>query len=651
MALVGAAALFLASPAGAVCSGDEFQVNTFTTDIQWRPAMAADANGNLVVVWESYGQDGDGSGIFGQRFDSNCAPVGSEFQVNTLMTGHQWNPAVAMDADGDFVVVWESREPDYPYHMDVFGQRYDVNGVPQGGEFRVNTMVGLWQFEPTVAMNPDGDFVVAWSKNLGNEVEVFAQRYDANGTPQGSEFQVNTYTLLGQYLPSVAMDASGNFVVVWRSQLSAANEDGIFGQRYDASGIPQGGEFQVNSDATGFVDYPSVAMDADGDFVVVWVNHNEDWSWSPISAQRFDSRGTPQGGQVQVNGSISEGGWPFAIAMNANGDFAVVWHSFGGEFGAFARRFHADGTPQGSEFQLTRTPTAWTGGLAVGPMDNAGNFAAAWGSFEADWTDPRVLARSFPPNPTLTVAKTGNGDGTVMSDPRGVDCGSDCEETYPAGSVVRLTASADAGSFFYFIGWTGGGCSGTDPCTVALGSDEPITARFDFLDGEFRGRVQGVGKIPIAGATITASQGGIPQGSTTTDLSGDYSLRLTAGTYDLVASHAGYLDAATTLTVSHAQALTGVNFKLYRPSFFQGTVTEKGTGTPLEGALVEALNDGVVVASTTTAADGSYGLQVTKGTYKLRATLAGYSTRKKRDLRIGDGVTRSGVNFALAPAL
>lgn len=73
--------------------GSEFHVNTYTTDDQYASSVAADAAGNFVVVWQSFGQDGSGLGVFGQRYDSTGLPVGSEFQVNTATS---WWCGVAM---------------------------------------------------------------------------------------------------------------------------------------------------------------------------------------------------------------------------------------------------------------------------------------------------------------------------------------------------------------------------------------------------------------------------------------------------------------------------------------------------------------------------------------------------------------------------
>jgi hypothetical protein len=81
---------------------------------------------------------------------------------------------------------------------------------------------------------------------------------------------------------------------------------------------------------------------------------------------------------------------------------------------------------------------------------------------------------SIPVFHTLTV--TVIGEGTVTSDPAGIDCGSDCAEDYEDGTVVTLTASPDAGSML--SGWSGGGCSGTDTCVVSVSAPTTVTAEF-----------------------------------------------------------------------------------------------------------------------------------------------------------------------------
>jgi Divergent InlB B-repeat domain len=77
----------------------------------------------------------------------------------------------------------------------------------------------------------------------------------------------------------------------------------------------------------------------------------------------------------------------------------------------------------------------------------------------------------------LTVSRTGTGAGTVNSSPAGISCGTDCFQSYPSGSSVTLTATPAAGSIF--SGWSGGGCSGTGPCTLAGNSRVTVPASFN----------------------------------------------------------------------------------------------------------------------------------------------------------------------------
>ncbi|MDM8538359.1 hypothetical protein QUF70_16515, partial [Desulfobacterales bacterium HSG17] len=79
----------------------------------------------------------------------------------------------------------------------------------------------------------------------------------------------------------------------------------------------------------------------------------------------------------------------------------------------------------------------------------------------------------------LIIDKTGNGTGTVSSIPSGINCGSDCTETYAENTLITLTASADTGSSFN--GWSGS-CTGTQDCVVTLTQSQNITASFNIND-------------------------------------------------------------------------------------------------------------------------------------------------------------------------
>ena len=241
----------------------EFLVNTTTAGDQTNPSIAMDRDGDFVIVWEGAGPD-DVTGIYGQRYDSGGTPRGGQFFVNDLIPlGIQLDPAVSMDEAGNFVVVWDDFGG---FHA----RRYDNTGSPQGSQFSVTTLPTAGN--GTVSLDADGDFVVAWRQDTGDR-EVLARQYSANGAPLGAEFLVNTSSPGTQTDPTVDVDAAGNFIVVWEGngiQAGEADNDGVFGQRYDAAGAPVGGEFRINQTTTNSQTRTSVAMLDLDNYVVVW---------------------------------------------------------------------------------------------------------------------------------------------------------------------------------------------------------------------------------------------------------------------------------------------------------------------------------------------------------------------------------------------
>jgi hypothetical protein len=335
-------------------AGTEFQVNTYTTSWQDYPAVSAAPDGGFVVVWNSDGPDGDSHSVQGQRYDAAGTTLGTEFTVNSYATHFQGYPGVAVASDGRFVVVWTSYGQDGD-GTSVHGQRYDSTGLPAGTEFQVNTYTTSWQTSPGVSAAPDGSFVVVWTSYYqdGSGTSVHGQRFDSTGLPAGTEFQVNSYTTgdQGGYHPAaVASTADGSFVVAWNSWGQDGSSQGAFGQRYDAAGAAVGTEFQINSYTTGWQGAPAVAAAADGSFVVVWSDDAASYNFE-VQARRFDATGAAVGTEFQVNTyTTGAQGYGIAIAVDAAGDFVVVWGSFAGgsagqdgsDSGVFGQRLCAD---------------------------------------------------------------------------------------------------------------------------------------------------------------------------------------------------------------------------------------------------------------------------------------------------------------------
>ncbi len=365
-----------------VPNGGEFQVNTHTMGYQSIPSVAMDSDGDFVVVWHSEYQDGSDYSVYAQLYNRDGSPNGDEFKVNTFTEGYQYRPSVAMDSDGDFVIAWQSEYQDGSYYS-IYAQRYNKDGIPNGGEFRVNTHPGNYQVFPSVGMDSDGDFVIAWSSydQDGSYFGIYAQRYNSDGSLNGEEFQVNTHTNDSQLLPAVAMNDDGDFVIAWNSYEQDGSEYGIYAKRYNSDGSPNGDEFQVNSHTTGYQAFPSIGIDSDGDFVIAWHSDGQDGDYYGVYAQRYNSDGSRNGDEFQVNTYTTSGQGAAKVAMDNDGDFVITWTSNQGEsdYGIYLQHFNSDGSRNGDELQVNTYTQGYQTFPSVG-MDDDGNFVVAWQS-------------------------------------------------------------------------------------------------------------------------------------------------------------------------------------------------------------------------------------------------------------------------------
>lgn len=261
----------------------EFRVNTTTNGPQLEPSVAMDAKGDTVIAWKTfYTYDPlHGEAIEAQRYTVKGSPQLTEFRVNAYTAGILlYYPRVAMDGSGDFVIAWEeSRDGGASY--DIYAQQFNAVGSLVGNEFLVNAYTTGQQITPAIAMNSTGDFVITWTdvdpdSTSRDQTGVYAQRCKLSATGSstiGGEFQVNTYTSGLQNSSSVAIDSAGDFVITWQSSYQDGSTYGVFGQAFNVLGSILGSEFRGNATATGPQNLPSVAMDAAGDFSVVWESY------------------------------------------------------------------------------------------------------------------------------------------------------------------------------------------------------------------------------------------------------------------------------------------------------------------------------------------------------------------------------------------
>ncbi|WOE42759.1 Ig-like domain-containing protein [Acinetobacter chinensis] len=461
----------------------EFPVNTYTDNNQNSSSVTALSDGGFVVTWQSNGQDGSGFGIYAQRYAADGQPQGGEFRVNTYTASSQYYSSVTALSDGGFVVTWQSNGQD-SWDDGIYAQRYVADGQPQGGEFRVNTYTVSSQDSPSVTALSDGGFVVTW-QSIGQDSSgygVYAQRYAADGQPQGGEFQVNTYTYNWQDSSSVTALSDGGFVVTWQSIGQDSSGYGVYAQRYAADGQPQGGEFQVNTYTYNWQDNPSVTALSDGGFVVTWQSNGQDGLGYGIYGQRYAADGQPQGGEFKVNTYTTDGQFLPSVTALSDGGFVVTWQSNGQDgsgYGVYAQRYAADGQPQGGEFQVNTYTYNWQDSPSVTALSDGG-FVVTWSSNGQDGSGWGIYAQRYDkdgvPYTTTGHVTEDAAENTIKGQLQASDADAGDTLTYSIqgsvnGTYGSLTVDPTTGLWIYSL-------DNSSTATQALGKGQTGTETF-----------------------------------------------------------------------------------------------------------------------------------------------------------------------------
>ncbi|EMB19109.1 Pentaxin [Rhodopirellula europaea 6C] len=344
-------------------SGGETLVNaTATANQETRPLSGnvdMDESGRYVVVWDDY-QNGD-SDVYAKVYDADGTVLTADFRVHSASTSAQDWGSVTMAENGNFLVTWDdARSGTYETYMRLF----DVNGNALTAETQVSGLSG-GQANTSADFAADGSFVVVFESLT--EPNVYLQRYNASGVAQGTNTLINTTTSGTQQNAVVAVADDGSFVVTWESE----NQDdgisyGIYAQRYDASGVAQGSNFLVNQTIAGNQQYANVDSDAEGNFVVTWTSSdgNQDGTW----ARRFDSSGSALDDEFQVNTYTQGNQARSHVDMNATGDFMITWNSAsqdGNGGGVYAQQFNSDGVRVSEEVLVNTTTSNEQGNTTV----------------------------------------------------------------------------------------------------------------------------------------------------------------------------------------------------------------------------------------------------------------------------------------------
>jgi hypothetical protein len=345
--------------------GPPFQVNVESAGLRAPASLAMNARGEFVVAWVNVPVDGtEPRTIVARRFAADGMPVTDEIQVAGFPADN--HPAeVVIREDGSFIVV-------FPVFPDLLARHYGPDGTFEGESVVAR---GLQRGSYAVAARPDGGFALVWSREPRGLV---AQVIGAEGEPAGPERRVGR----GDG-PAVAVGPDGDFVVAWIVAQAIPGQSHLadyylFARRFGANGAPSGDRIAVQARLRGILHSPRVAVDQQGDFLVLWqaagvlgIGEGRPFEEGAV-ARRFAADGTPRTGLLRVAGREAQSA---QLAMDRAGNFVVAWSSASDASpGIFARRFTADGPPFRPALQVDARGSA-------GPLvasDANGNFVVVW---------------------------------------------------------------------------------------------------------------------------------------------------------------------------------------------------------------------------------------------------------------------------------
>ncbi|MBD3290515.1 PQQ-binding-like beta-propeller repeat protein [candidate division KSB1 bacterium] len=202
---------------------------------QLTPHVAMDDYGHFVVVW---GDRRNGNwDIYAQIYMANGYKLGPNFKVNDdTGTAEQLFPVIAKSRDGRFFVAWSDTRQGTK--RDIYGQFFDADGNPLGSNMMINEDTTGIQIKPEIDINQQGEIVVTWLDFRGDKPHIYARALYEGGGFKSDEFWVSQYMAddMGCLEHAVSLLEDGSFLVSWLATSDGANSiiyGRIFNRYYD----------------------------------------------------------------------------------------------------------------------------------------------------------------------------------------------------------------------------------------------------------------------------------------------------------------------------------------------------------------------------------------------------------------------------------
>ncbi|UCG69478.1 MAG: FG-GAP repeat protein, partial [Thermoplasmata archaeon] len=353
--------------------------------------VVIDPSGNPVFVW--VGNDGGDINIYAMKLDSdgNSLWGPSDVKVNQNSTNVRNYPAVDIDSDGNIFVVWQDNRR---ANRDIYAQKLDPSGtVLWPSDVMVHQdFPNQNQYDPDVAVDSNGNAIIVWRDYRGPDSEIYAQKLDPSGAAvwSTSDVQVNQEPDDYQTLPKVVVDPSDNAIVTWEDD--RFSDTNVYAQKLNSTGFAQWGatDKKVNQNDTGIKTEPDVAIDSSGNVIIVWEDNRD--GDTDVYAQKLDLNGNPQWGlsDKKVNQNSSQSQSSPDVAVNSDGDAVVAWYDsrdyWTTYYEIYAQQLNFTGDAQWgvSDKKINQNPDDKRQNYPAVAVDQIGNIYIAWSDNRSD---------------------------------------------------------------------------------------------------------------------------------------------------------------------------------------------------------------------------------------------------------------------------
>src|SRR5262245_41534584 len=344
--------------------------------------------------------------------------LGSEFLANTTTRNSQFESDNASAANGISVAVWTDAFSNTDH--DIRAQMFNAQGFSLGSEIIVENS-GADAVLPSVAMDATGNWVATWQQTVNGQKDIMARRFSSTGAPLGSAFAVANSTK-NESDPDVARDASGNFVVSYTLQFSSTDLD-IHARRFNSSGAFLQ-DISVATSGSEDATRSSVAMSSNGKFDVAYQSQLHGVAEEDILLNRYNAAGGLLGSN-QVAFTTAREMAP-SVSMDDFGNAVVAYQKFvGSDFDIKARRVSSTGV-MSSEINIRNTLANETA-PTVAMKRSGGSFVVAYNSTTSG-VGRTVQVTEVNASNTIVAQHNlaGNNNGAALS----IDAGGDYLLTY-----------------------------------------------------------------------------------------------------------------------------------------------------------------------------------------------------------------------------